>query len=126
MWISLISFLFKNWKIVLASVVCLSAGFVIAWKLQGLRYDNLMNTYNKCQHTLNACIDANKENQNTIVSLKKELEQSKTTCEKRITYYKKLIKDFQNIDNLIGGNGGQNSTNKCPDDVCNMLNGMFK
>lgn len=122
-------FIIKYWRVIVA-VLCFlvstAVGYYISNKMWSVRYVILETKYTGCQTSLATCIATNKENAVVIDKLRKELKQYQQQCEQRVNYYKKLLKQFQQIDNLTGGKNGEESTMDCPDDVCSALHSMWK
>lgn len=123
--VEIINFILKNWKYLVILLIGIFIGSYITGKILIFKYHNLQDKYNGCVTSLNGCLSTNEENMQTIKTLQKEVLLNKKTCEERVNYYKKLLNDIQNIDNLSGGNNEANITN-CPDDVCALLNRMWK
>lgn len=121
--------LIKYWKLIVA-IICfigsVATGFYISNKMWSSKYASLEAQYNGCQTSFNTCLNANEENVTTIEKLKRELKQQQLTCEQRVNYYKKLIKQMQKIDSLTGGQSEKPVSYDCPDDVCAELYRMFR
>lgn len=126
--VGIISFVVKYWKFIVAGICFVGSvgvGFYISNKMWQGKYEILKAQYNGCQTSLNMCMSANEENVITVERLRKELKQQQLLCEQRVRYYKELIKQVQEVDSLTGGKDEKGVIN-CPDDVCVMLNGMWR
>lgn len=123
-YMTIIGIILKNWKI----FVGMAAGFAIAWWIQGVRMERLEVEAEKLRIEIRDCIKANQTNQETIMSLKKEIIKSNTLCVSRLKVKDKVIDKLRSIDNLKqpGTNEVKYDKDNTDDPVLRELNGMFK
>ena len=80
--------------------LCLAAGFVLAWWIQGIRVEKLQIQNSKFKTEITGCQKVNKTNQETITSLKKEITDTNTLCISRLKVKDKVINRLKYIDGL--------------------------
>lgn len=121
--------------------LCLAAGFVLAWWIQGIRVEKLQIQNSKFKTEITGCQKVNEANQKTIESLKKEITDTNTLCSSRLRVKDTVIDRLKYIDGLKSasviqkdsgmtkqkeGDEKNNIADNADDAILRELNGMFK
>jgi len=124
--LSIIGFIFKNWKYILFSAVFFVAGVYLAWHIQGIKIDRLKAEGLRLKAELKQCVSANESNQKTISSLQSENKKTNKLCKARLDIKEKVIKKIQEIDALNPEQEGENNEKNTGDPILFKLNRMFR
>jgi hypothetical protein len=117
-------------KIIIVAAIFIAgmaAGASVAWKIQGMRIDNLQSDKAILEGQVSECQNANTANANTIDRLKTDADTARGLCESRLKVKESLVERIKEIDN-IKPQVPKNETSGAPDDsdpLLGELNGMF-